>query len=269
MKTRENKSIGAVRSRRRRVALIILGGALAAVLWRLRQANRGRVNAQFARDGVLAGESRDAYIPALKFDWLTPLYDPVLTWVMREDTFKRHLVQQARIERGHRALDLGCGTATLTVMIKQLHPEAEVVGLDGDPRVLEIARVKAAKAGVDVRLDQGMAFALPYPDGALDRVLSSLLFHHLQQKDKKRTLREVFRVLRPGGELHVADLGKPQNGLMYAVALVMARFEEASDNIAGLLPEMMRGAGFEEVEETARCVTAFGTVALYRARKPG
>src|SRR3989304_3553043 len=95
------------------------------------------------------------YIPALKYGWLTSLYDPLLRWVVRESTFKRHLVEQARIKKGQRILDLGCGTATLTIIIKRTHPESEVVGLDGDPRILEIARAKVAKAVLDITLNQG------------------------------------------------------------------------------------------------------------------
>ncbi|MEK6588935.1 MAG: methyltransferase domain-containing protein, partial [Chloroflexota bacterium] len=128
---------------------------------------------------------------------------------MREDQFKRHLIRQAQIEPGHRVLDLGCGTATLTILIKQTHPQSEVVGLDGDPKVLAIARAKAAKAGVAITLDHGMAFQMPYPENTFDRVLSSLVLHHLTTETKQHALREVFRVLGPGGELHVVDVGKP------------------------------------------------------------
>ena len=80
------------------------------------------------------------YIPALSFKWLTPLYDPLLKWVMREESFKRRLIQQANIHPKMKVLDLGCGTGTLTLMLKRAHPEAEVTGLDGDPQVLDIAR---------------------------------------------------------------------------------------------------------------------------------
>ena len=83
------------------------------------------------------------YIPALSFKWLTPLYDPLLKWVMREETFKRKLVQQANIQPRMKVLDLGCGTGTLTLMLKLAHPTAEVTGVDGDPQVLEIAREKS------------------------------------------------------------------------------------------------------------------------------
>jgi trans-aconitate methyltransferase len=89
----------------------------------------------------------EPYIPALGVDWLTPLYDPLLRWVMREEQFKRYLIRQAQIGPGQHVLDLGCGTATLTLLIKQTHPEAVVIGLDGDPKVLEIGRTKARQAG--------------------------------------------------------------------------------------------------------------------------
>src|SRR5260221_465800 len=94
---------------------------------------------------------------------------------MRGSVFKGQLIRQAQIRSGERALDLGCGTGTLTLRLKQVHPDAEVVGLDADPRALRIAEAKAATAGLQVTFDRGMAIALPYPDDAFDRVLSSLL----------------------------------------------------------------------------------------------
>ena len=209
------------------------------------------------------------YIPALGRDWLTPLYDPLQRWVMREDQFKRHLIRQAQIEPGHRVLDLGCGTATLTILIKRTHPLAEVVGLDGDPRILAIARAKAAKAGVAITLDHGMAFGMPYPDQAFDRVLSSLVLHHLTTENKQRALREVFRVLGPGGELHVVDFGKPHTVWARLISRTLQRFEEVEDNLKGLLPEMFRQAGLDQVAETARYATVFGTLSLFQGQRPG
>jgi ubiquinone/menaquinone biosynthesis C-methylase UbiE len=207
------------------------------------------------------------YVPALGHERLTPLYDPLLKWVMREETFKRALIKQANIGQGQRVLDLGCGTATLTILVKQAHPEAEVVGLDGDTQVLEIGRAKAAKAGVKIKLDHGMAFDLPYPDASFDRALSSLVFHHLSREDKQRALNETFRVLRPGGELHIVDFGKPHHAFAHVISWFTRRLERAADNIEGRLPEMMRKAGFEQVEEPSRFTTIFGTLSLYKARK--
>jgi len=209
-----------------------------------------------------------AYIPAFSHGFLTPFYDFMMKLAARESTFKPKLVQQARIEKGQRVLDLGCGTATLTILVKKTSPEAEVIGLDADPAILEIARAKVAKAGLDVALDYGMAVRLPYTDNSFDRVFSSMVLHHLTREDKVRALKEVFRVLKHEGELHVADLGKPHNVLMRLPSLIIGRLEKASDNIKGLLPELISTAGFENVEETARYMTMVGTTVLYRARRP-
>ncbi len=185
----------------------------------------------------------------------------------KESTFKRCLVDQAGIEKKSRVLDIGCGTATLTILIKKVHPEADVTGLDGDPEILKMAKTKIINAGLDIKLDPGMAFELSYDNSSFDRVVSSLVFHHLTRENKVRTIKEIFRVLSPGGELHLADFGKPHNALMYLISLVFRHLEETKENIDGLLPGMFQEAGFEQVEETARFMTVFGTLSLYRARK--
>jgi ubiquinone/menaquinone biosynthesis C-methylase UbiE len=212
------------------------------------------------------GENK-VYIPALKYSWLTSFYDLIMRLTMREFTFKQRLVAQACIEKGQHILDLGCGTATLAILIKKMYPETEVTGLDRDPDVLKIARAKVARNNLNIKLDQGMAFKLPYPDGSFDRVLSSLLLHHLTRENKIRTLREVFRVLRPGGEFHLADFGKPSNVLMYPVSLVMRQVEENRDNVNGLLPEFIRKAGGNSIHENYRYMTVFGTIVLWQAQK--
>lgn len=167
-------------------------------------------------------------------------------------------------------LDLGCGTATLTLLIKRTHPEATVVGLDGDPKILGMAKNKATQAGLEITLDQGMSFDLPYPDASFDRVLSSLVFHHLNRDNKVATLNEVHRVLRTGGELHIADFGKPQNVLMRVASFpwqLFDGFETTADNVSGLMPDLLRSADFVEVHESARYMTLFGTLSLYGSRK--
>lgn len=211
---------------------------------------------------------RERYIPALGHNWLTPLYDPLQRWIMREERFKRQLLLQARIEPGHHVLDLGCGTGTLTIMIKRQHPQARVVALDGDGRALAIARAKAASAGVQIAFDIGMSFQLPYPDQTFDRVLSSLMFHHLTPENKRRTAREIARVLRPGGELHLVDLGLPHSTLAYLISLFTRQFEETTDNVEGRLPEIFRAAGLDPVEETGWHMSVAGSLSLYQAGRP-
>jgi SAM-dependent methyltransferase len=117
-----------------------------------------------------------------------------------------------------------------------------------------------------------MAFALPFETGSFDRVVSSLVFHHLSTEQKQQTLAGIRRVLRPGGELHVADWGAAQNVLMRIAFLgvqLLDGFASTADNVAGRLVPLMREAGFLAVEQTHAEMTLFGTLALYRAVAPG
>src|SRR3990172_4755088 len=196
------------------------------------------------------------YIPALGARVLTPLYDPLLRWVMREERFKNRLIDLADVRPGMRVLDLGCGTGTLAIMVKRRQPRAEIVGLDPDPAMLERARTKAGRAGVEIQFDEGFASNLPYPDGSYDRVLSSMMTHHLTPRAKRRAFAEALRVLRRGGEFHIVDFGPARSSMMRLMASIMRGLEETEDNFAGRLPGMLAEAGFHEVQESGSIATA-------------
>jgi ubiquinone/menaquinone biosynthesis C-methylase UbiE len=214
-------------------------------------------------------ERRERYIPAAGRDWLLPLYDPVLRFVLREGALKGRLLEQAAIRPGQRVLDLGCGTGTLAVMIKRACPEARVVGLDGDPKALAIARRKAARAGVEIAFDQGFADALPYLEASFDRVLSSLVFHHLGRETKRRSLAEILRVLAPGGSFHLLDFGRPVAWWERALCPLVLRSSEQRDNVAGRLAHLLGEAGFCDVEELGHRGAIVSSFWYYRAARPG
>ena len=216
--------------------------------------------------------ARDRYVPALRFRALTGLYDPLVRATTREGEFKSRLLDQAALQAGERVLDLGCGTGTLAIQAKRARPEASIVGLDGDPEVLERGRRKATAAGVLVEFDEGHSTELPYADSSFDVVLSTLFFHHLTGPDKRRTAAEVARVLKPGGRLHVADWGRPADPAMRLLAVsirLLDGFEQTRDNLAGNLPQVFEGAGLRDATEVGRLRTVFGTLAFFRASTPG
>src|SRR3954447_20896220 len=217
------------------------------------------------------GERGSSYLPALRFQALTRLYDPVVRLTSRESRFKELLVDQAAPAPGQRILDLGCGTGTLALQVKQREPGAELVGLDADPEMLAQARRKAEQAGVELELTEGFSTELPYEDSSFDRVLSTLFFHHLDPEAKRQTAREIARVLRSGGELHVADWGRPSDPVMAAAFLgirVLDGFENTAENVHGELPRIFEEAGLDRAEQTARLRTLLGTLAIYRAGRP-
>ena len=168
-------------------------------------------------------------------------------------------------------MDLGCGTGTLALLIQKTHVGIEVFGVDGDLKVLKIAQGKAVGSDSQLLLNTGLVFELPYPGGRFDRIFSTFLFHHLTQKAKQRTLLEALRILKPGGQLCVADWGKPANRLMrilFFLVQLLDGFSTTTDNVKGRLPELIREAGFAEVREVHHFNTPFGTLCLTIAVKP-
>ena len=208
-------------------------------------------------------QHRHSYIPAAGHDWLLPFYDP-FNWLLGGDAIRKQLIELGAIGVGQRVLDIGCGTGALTILIKQHHPDAIVIGLDPDPKALAIARTKADRAELSIELVEGFGDRLGYPDATFDRVFSSLMLHHLDASGKVATLREVKRVLKPAGSFHVLDFGPPRSALTRAIGPLLHNAGHVKDNIEGKLPMFMKDAGFAIAEEVAYRNTLLGSMAYYR-----
>jgi ubiquinone/menaquinone biosynthesis C-methylase UbiE len=215
--------------------------------------------------GKAHANGEQSYIPAAGKDWLLPLYDPLVALLMRNEATRGRLVAEAEIAPGHRVLDLGCGTGSLTVLIHARHPGAAITAIDPDPLALARAEAKAKRAKAEVRFERAFGNALPFADASFDRVLSSLVLHHLTREVRIQTLAEARRVLAPGGSLHVLDFGPPRSRLQRALGSVVHHGPLLDDHRAGRIPEQMRAAGFAAASERASIATAFGSLSIYRA----
>jgi ubiquinone/menaquinone biosynthesis C-methylase UbiE len=214
---------------------------------------------------------RQQFIPALRFNTLTRVYDPVVALTTREHGFKRRLLEHARIKDGEAVLDLACGTGTLAIDIKKGTSNARVSALDADPVILERARAKARDAGVKVHFAQGLSNDLPYDARRFDVVVSTLFFHHLTDEAKADSAEEVRRVLKRGGRLLIADWGRPQDPVMrmaFVGVQMLDGFRTTSSNVAGRLPEFLRDARLKEVAVVDRMRSPFGTIEILSAVRP-
>jgi SAM-dependent methyltransferase len=212
----------------------------------------------------------ERYVPAAGRRALTRLYDPAVALTMREATFRGRLRDQVLdgLAAGGSVADVGCGTGTLAIALAA--SGARVIGVDGDPEVLALAQ---AKPGADaVQWRKGLATALPLAGATVDRVVMSLLLHHLDAGAKRAALAEAVRVLRPGGRLHVAEWGRPRDPLMRAAAWALARIdgpEGLREHLAGDVPVLLADAGFVAVGVHDRLRTAWGSLELLSALRPG
>jgi ubiquinone/menaquinone biosynthesis C-methylase UbiE len=211
--------------------------------------------------------SEGAFLPAAGHNLFLPLYDP-FTRLFGFDRARQAVVEQAALEPHLRVLDVGCGTGTLAVLIKRLYPSADVVAVDPDAHALARARQKADRAQVFVRFDMGFASALGYRQASFDRVFSSLMFHHLESDEQAQALREMARVLRPGGRLEFLDFAGPDSSAHGALGRLLHSHRRLSGNSETRILDLMATAGFQEATQIREQATMLGRVAFYQASAP-
>ena len=189
-----------------------------------------------------AGITLDHAAPV--YDWLAPLMTLGL-----EGRLHRRVVTQLVLDRPLAVLDVGCGTGALTRQIFgaiPAGPSRRVMGVDAAEAMIDVARRKAgAMAGL--QFEAVIAEDLPYPDGSFDRAVSTFFFHHLNYDLKRRSLNELWRVLRAGGRAIVLDVDVPYHwfGALCAYSgYWLFKQEEIKENIDGRLREALEESAF-------------------------
>jgi ubiquinone/menaquinone biosynthesis C-methylase UbiE len=143
-------------------------------------------------------------------------------------------------------LDVGCGTGYLTRIIAPVVvPRGHVTGLDASPAMIEYA-TRRAPSNCTYVVGEGQN--LPFPDGSFDLVVSSLAVHHMPEEARPEALRQMFRVLRPGGRLLIAEFRPPSHpAARRLIGLVTghAMRHDPRDLLGTLIPD----AGFRVEDE--------------------
>lgn len=196
-------------------------------------------------------------------------YDRAIRIWTREQRWRNALLEATAPVAGETIVDFGCGTGTFAVMLKTAQPEVRVIGIDPDEEALAIARAKAEAVRVGVEWRRG--FAADLEAGTADAAVSSLVFHQMPIAEKARAFDALLHVLRPGGRLLIADYGR-QRGLMRLLfRATIQRLDGVADtqpNADGILPDLIRDAGFVDLREIDRVHTVTGTIMLLGAKRP-
>jgi demethylmenaquinone methyltransferase/2-methoxy-6-polyprenyl-1,4-benzoquinol methylase len=151
------------------------------------------------------------------FDNIAPSYDK-LNHVLSmnvDKLWRRHALKEIVDGTSQRILDVACGTGDSTVSIAKAVTEgSEVIGVDISEGMMALVKGKAEKAGVENRISLQVADgeALPYEEGAFDRVTCAFGIRNFEHKEKG--LSEFLRVLKPGGRAVILELSVPQNRLV-------------------------------------------------------
>lgn len=211
------------------------------------------------------------FTPALRFDWLTGAYDFFLRLTFPERKIKQALIDQMLLSGSERILDFGCGTGTLSIMLKEQYPKVTVMGVDVDDKIIAIAEKKIKQRGLQISIQKYNGEDLSgFGNQQFDKIVSSLVFHHLPTNKKRTVLSQIYKLTKKEGELHIADFGKPKNNYTKIAFNLFRRFdgvENTAVNAEGLLPDFITDCGFPKVEILQSFPTAFGTIDLIKAFK--
>ena len=172
---------------------------------------------------------------------------------------RKMTVDSALIKPGDSVLDVGCGTGEVALVTKSRAKAGKVYGIDPAPEMIATARKKAARKKLDVDFRVGVIEALPFPDSSIDVVTSSLMMHHLPEDLKVRGLAEIYRVLKPGGRLLIADFMRPTGSFLNHLFIAFTRHQGLKSGIEDL-EKLLKRAGFTQITNPDGNVLIIGFV---------
>jgi len=165
---------------------------------------------------------------------------------------------------GKKLLEVGCGMGT--DLLQFARGGAICTGVDLTPRSIEISRRRFELYGMpgDFLLTDGER--LPFPDESFDVVTSTLVLHHVAPDDRAAAVGEMRRVLRPGGQVLIAEFDGVGRGGLTPLARLHTRHPEHAGSLDAAI-DLLTGSGFTAVTRGSTTISGIGQVVARRAEQ--
>jgi ubiquinone/menaquinone biosynthesis C-methylase UbiE len=205
--------------------------------------------------------------------WIAKLfYRITFLLLVRDVSWQEDIFQVLAPKAGDRILDFGPGSSTTVLSLALRHPETTFIAADSNFKAVENARRKVARkklTNISFRV-VALDGKLPFGAGSFDQAVCMLVLHDRPPEEKLQVVREIVRVVRRGGALHVADFDKPENsreGRILEFARRISGPAAAAPHIDGSWIECLAKGGLIGVRRQSSCSIGIGRISVVRARK--
>jgi ubiquinone/menaquinone biosynthesis C-methylase UbiE len=199
---------------------------------------------------------------ARQYDWLVGLIA-----LGRERKLRAWMLDQAGLQPGNAVLDVGCGTGTLLLAAaERVGPAGRLCGVEPSAEMAARAKRKAEERGIAIEVAEASADALPHPPASFDAAFCTLVLHHLPPELREGAIREMRRVLRPGGRAVLVDWQKPTSlfGAIGSGLLLISVLHTLGPQAMTLdspgLESLLRDLGFVEITRSSFGGSVMGAV---------
>jgi len=212
------------------------------------------------------------FLDWIRFRFAKLLHDAFFIVMVRDRSWQEPLIASLSPEATNRILDFGPGSSSTAVALAVRYPEATFVGAEPDPKAVEKARRRIARhqiANITV-IEAPLHDRLPFQAGSFDKIVCVLTLHDRLPDEKLGIAKEMMRVLRRGGTLHVADYDRPdtpgERGVLEFTRYISGA-AAAEPHISGSWTGFLAKAGFSGVRRQSSHSIGIGRISVVKAQK--